>query len=82
MRRLRNAPPRRDADTSPPFPPPAFPAVLYHEFVLTTKNFIRTVTAVSGEWLVELAPHYYDLSNFPKDGETFRALEGLYRRRR
>ena len=53
--------------------------VLYNEFVLTTKNFIRTVTAVKGEWLVELAPHYYDLSNFPK-GETFRALEGLYKK--
>lgn len=35
--------------------------VLYHEFVLTSKNFIRTVTAVRGEWLVEIAPHYYDL---------------------
>lgn len=26
--------------------------VLYNEFVLTTKSFIRTVTAVKGEWLV------------------------------
>jgi hypothetical protein len=43
---------------------------------------VRTVTAVEGAWLVELAAHYYDLSNFPKDGETFRALESLYRRRR
>lgn len=31
--------------------------VLYHEFVLTTKNYIRTVTDVKGEWLVDLAPH-------------------------
>jgi pre-mRNA-splicing factor ATP-dependent RNA helicase DHX15/PRP43 len=53
--------------------------VLYNEFVLTTKNFIRTVTAVRGEWLVELAPHYFDLSNFPK-GETFRVLEALYKK--
>lgn len=51
--------------------------VLYHEFVLTTKNYIRTVTDVKGEWLVELAPHYFDLSNFP-GGETKRALERLY----
>lgn len=50
---------------------------LYHEFVLTTKNYIRTVTDVKGEWLVELAPHYFDLSNFPH-GETRRALERLY----
>jgi len=40
--------------------------VVYHEFVLTSKNFIRTCTAVEAEWLLEIAPHYYDLSNFPK----------------
>jgi pre-mRNA-splicing factor ATP-dependent RNA helicase DHX15/PRP43 len=39
--------------------------VLYNEFVLTTQNFIRTVTKVEPEWLLTLAPHYYDLSNFP-----------------
>lgn len=26
--------------------------VLYNEFVLTTKNYVRTVTAVKGEWLL------------------------------
>lgn len=31
--------------------------VLYHEFVLTSKNYIRTVTDVKGEWLIDLAPH-------------------------
>lgn len=40
--------------------------VVYFEFVLTSKNFIRTVTQVEAEWLLEIAPHYYDLSNFPK----------------
>jgi HrpA-like RNA helicase len=53
--------------------------VMYHEFVLTTKNFIRTVTAVKGEWLVETAPHYYDLENFPKC-EAKRVLEDIYKR--
>ena len=24
--------------------------VVYHEFVLTTKNFIRTVSEVKGDW--------------------------------
>jgi len=51
--------------------------VLYHEFVLTTRNFIRTCTTMRGEWLVETAPHYYDLSNFPQ-GECRRCLERLY----
>ena len=51
--------------------------VLYHEFVLTTRNFIRTNLAVRGEWLVDIAPHYYDLANFPQ-GECRRVLERLY----
>ena len=33
--------------------------VLYHEFVLTTKNYIRTCTQIRGEWLLELASQYY-----------------------
>ncbi|CAL5437454.1 unnamed protein product [Camellia sinensis] len=39
--------------------------VIYNEFVLTSINFIRTVTGVRGEWLVDIAPHYFDLANFP-----------------
>jgi pre-mRNA-splicing factor ATP-dependent RNA helicase DHX15/PRP43 len=40
--------------------------VCYHEFVLTSKNFIRTATRIDPEWLLEVAPHYYDMSNFPE----------------
>ncbi|KAH8705133.1 putative pre-mRNA splicing factor RNA helicase [Talaromyces proteolyticus] len=40
--------------------------VLYNEFVLTTKNYIRTVTSVKPEWLLEISPVYYDISTFPK----------------
>ncbi|VDM52051.1 unnamed protein product, partial [Angiostrongylus costaricensis] len=47
---------------------------LYNEFVLTTKNFIRTVTDVRPEWLLTIAPQYFDLSNFP-DGDTKRKLQ-------
>jgi pre-mRNA-splicing factor ATP-dependent RNA helicase DHX15/PRP43 len=54
--------------------------VLYNEFVLTSKNYVRTVTSIRGEWLVELAPHYYDLANFPR-GETYAALQRLYARK-
>jgi pre-mRNA-splicing factor ATP-dependent RNA helicase DHX15/PRP43 len=45
--------------------------VLYNEFVLTTKNYIRTVTEIEGEWLIEIAPNYYDLENFKKNNETY-----------
>lgn len=48
--------------------------VIYNEFVLTTRNFIRTVTEVRPEWLLEFGPEYYDLQSFP-DGETRRSLE-------
>ncbi|RKF63122.1 putative pre-mRNA-splicing factor ATP-dependent RNA helicase prp43 [Erysiphe neolycopersici] len=47
--------------------------VVYNEFVLTTKNYVRTVTAVKPEWLLDIAPNYYDLSSFPK-GEIRTAL--------
>ena len=50
---------------------------LYNEFVLTSKNYIRMCTDVKGEWLVELAPHYYDLKNFPQC-EAKRTLERIY----
>lgn len=40
--------------------------VVFNEFVLTSNNFIRTVTDVRGKWLIEIAPHYYDLQNFPE----------------
>ncbi|KAL7672580.1 hypothetical protein ACOME3_007464 [Neoechinorhynchus agilis] len=40
--------------------------VIYHEFVLTTKNYIRTVTDIKPEWLLRIAPQYYDPSTFPR----------------
>ena len=40
--------------------------VLYEEFALTTQNYIRTVTTTNVDWLVDVAPHYFDLENFPE----------------
>ncbi|XP_027071332.1 probable pre-mRNA-splicing factor ATP-dependent RNA helicase DEAH2 isoform X1 [Coffea eugenioides] len=54
--------------------------VIYNEYVLTSRNFIRTVTDVRGEWLIDIAPHYYDLTNFP-NCEAKRVLERLYKKR-
>jgi pre-mRNA-splicing factor ATP-dependent RNA helicase DHX15/PRP43 len=53
--------------------------VMFEEFAMTTKNFIRTVTTTSVDWLVELAPHYFDLENFPKC-EAKAELEQAYAR--
>ena len=44
-------------------------------------QFIRTVTEIRGEWLLDLAPHYYDMRNFPQSGAK-RALEKIVARRR
>jgi hypothetical protein len=54
--------------------------VLYNEFVLTSRNYIRTVTDIKGEWLIDVSPHYYDLTNFPQ-GEARRALERMYNKK-
>ncbi|KAI8823686.1 P-loop containing nucleoside triphosphate hydrolase protein [Fimicolochytrium jonesii] len=54
--------------------------VIYNEFVLTSRNFIRTVTSIKGEWLLEVSPAYYDLSTFPKC-EARRVLERIAARR-
>ncbi|CDK25654.1 unnamed protein product [Kuraishia capsulata CBS 1993] len=48
--------------------------VIYNEFVLTSSNYIRTVTSVKPEWLIEYAPAYYDLSNFQR-GDVKLSLE-------
>mmetsp|Transcript_38966 Transcript_38966/g.51007 ORF Transcript_38966/g.51007 Transcript_38966/m.51007 type:complete len:121 (+) Transcript_38966:914-1276(+) len=53
--------------------------VCYNEFVLTSRNYIRTVTAIKPEWLFEVAPAYFDLSEF-RSGETLRRLERVQKR--
>ena len=53
--------------------------IVFQDFVMTSRNFVRTVTAQRVEWLVELAPHYFDLETWP-EGETKLELERTYRR--
>lgn len=33
--------------------------VVYHELVLTTKEYMRNVSEIDCSWLLEVAPHYY-----------------------
>eukprot|EP01025_Chloroclados_australasicus_P055757 TRINITY_DN6830_c0_g1_i3.p1 TRINITY_DN6830_c0_g1~~TRINITY_DN6830_c0_g1_i3.p1 ORF type:complete len:736 (+),score=89.37 TRINITY_DN6830_c0_g1_i3:2-2209(+) len=54
--------------------------VMFQEFVLTSKNYIRTVTDIKGDWLVDIAEHYFDVSNFPV-GDTKRELERMHVKR-
>ena len=41
--------------------------VVYHELVLTTKEFMRQVIAIDPKWLVEIAPHYYKKKDFENE---------------
>jgi pre-mRNA-splicing factor ATP-dependent RNA helicase DHX15/PRP43 len=50
--------------------------VLYNEFVMTSSNFVRTCTSVYCDWLLEIAPQYYDLDNFPA-GEAKESLKRM-----
>lgn len=54
--------------------------VVYNEFVLTSKNFIRTITDVRGEWLLDIAPLYYNFDDMPA-GEAKRSLERVSMKR-
>ena len=38
--------------------------ILYNEFVLTSKNYIRNITVFEPAWLFEVAPDYFDLEEF------------------
>ncbi|MFS8028726.1 putative RNA helicase [Helianthus anomalus] len=37
--------------------------VVYHELVMTNKEYMRQVSEIKPEWLVEVAPHYYQLKD-------------------
>ncbi|KAL8160868.1 hypothetical protein V2J09_012357 [Rumex salicifolius] len=37
--------------------------VIYHELVMTTKEYMREVTVVDPKWLVELAPRFFKVSD-------------------
>ena len=35
--------------------------VVYHELIMTTKEYMHTATAVDGYWLAELGPMFYSV---------------------
>jgi pre-mRNA-splicing factor ATP-dependent RNA helicase DHX15/PRP43 len=52
--------------------------VLFNEFVLTTRPYIRTVTEIRPEWLLELAANYYE--QLLEEGEAGRALQRVLKK--
>jgi pre-mRNA-splicing factor ATP-dependent RNA helicase DHX15/PRP43 len=65
--------PSSSVTTNPPW-------IIFHEFVVTKKNYVRTVTEIDPEWLLDVSPKYYDMRNFP-DGEMKRVLVSLINKR-
>jgi pre-mRNA-splicing factor ATP-dependent RNA helicase DHX15/PRP43 len=55
--------------------------VVYNEFVLTSKQYIRTCTGIRPEWLLEIAPVYYDVETF-ENGEIKRSLQRASEKKR
>ena len=43
--------------------------VIYHELVLTTKEYMRQVSAIDSKWLGEIAPHYFKSSELEDDSD-------------
>uniref|UniRef100_A0A7S2Y0U7 RNA helicase n=1 Tax=Fibrocapsa japonica TaxID=94617 RepID=A0A7S2Y0U7_9STRA len=56
--------------------------VLYHELVLTTKEYMRNLLAIEPKWLVELAPQFYRASdpNYLSKAKRMQRIEPLYDR--
>lgn len=40
--------------------------VVYHELIMTSKEYMQCVTAVDGEWLAELGPMFYAVKDKSK----------------
>uniref|UniRef100_A0A8C5NNA1 ATP-dependent RNA helicase DHX8 n=1 Tax=Junco hyemalis TaxID=40217 RepID=A0A8C5NNA1_JUNHY len=59
-----------------------FPRVVYHELVLTTKEYMREVTTIDPRWLVEFAPAFFKVSDPTKLSKQKKQqrLEPLYNR--
>uniref|UniRef100_A0A674P0F2 RNA helicase n=1 Tax=Takifugu rubripes TaxID=31033 RepID=A0A674P0F2_TAKRU len=49
--------------------------IIYHELVMTTKEYMQCVTAVDGEWLAELGPMFYSVK---QAGKTEERQEGSF----
>jgi len=49
----------------------------YFELAFTTREFMRQVCPVKGEWLLELAPHYYNEKDI--ESEAKKTKKGIVR---
>ncbi len=54
--------------------------VIYHELVLTTKEYMRNTTQIEPKWLIEYAPDFYRLTdpNRISDAKRAQKIEPLF----
>ncbi|KAK7198152.1 pre-mRNA splicing factor ATP-dependent RNA helicase [Novymonas esmeraldas] len=52
--------------------------IVFNELVLTSNTYVRTVTAVSEDWLLEMSPSYFAQDEF--DGVAKQVFDDIYRR--
>lgn len=48
---------------------------MYHELVMTHKEYMNTVTAVDANWLAEMAPQFFKIKESHKTRKEMRAQE-------
>ena len=51
--------------------------VIYHELVLTSKEYMRNVIEIKAEWLLEVAPHFWKESEIKKDTKKMPKKQGI-----
>jgi len=44
--------------------------IVYHELVMTSKEYMQCVTAVDGHWLADLGPMFYSVKDASKTREV------------
>ena len=59
-----------------------FNRVIYHELVMTTKEYMREVTAIEPKWLTEAAPTFFKVADANKISRRKRQekIEPLFNR--
>ena len=49
--------------------------IIYHELVLTSKEFMRNMIEIDAKWLIEIAPHYYKKTDVFEDEKKKKTLK-------
>ena len=53
--------------------------IVFHELVLTSNDYMRTVTSISEDWLIEACPKYFALDEFEDDALGLQAMKAVHR---